>query len=55
MDLKLGLTKQAALELAAQTCLGAAKMVLETGKHPSVLKDEVTTPGAARWAAQLQV
>lgn len=43
--LKLGLTKQAALELAAQTCLGAAKMVLETGKHPSVLKDEVTTPG----------
>lgn len=43
--LKLGLTKQAALELAAQTCLGAAKMVLEAGKHPSVLKDEVTTPG----------
>lgn len=43
--LKLGLTKQAAIELAAQTCLGAAKMVLETGKHPSVLKDEVTTPG----------
>lgn len=43
--LKLGLTKQAALELAAQTCLGAAKTVLETGKHPSVLKDEVTTPG----------
>jgi len=42
---KLGLTKQAALELAAQTCLGAAKMVLETGKHPAVLKDEVTTPG----------
>jgi pyrroline-5-carboxylate reductase len=43
--LKLGLTKQSALELAAQTCLGAAKMVLDTGKHPSVLKDEVTTPG----------
>jgi len=42
---KLGLTKQTAIELAAQTCLGAAKMVLETGKHPSLLKDEVTTPG----------
>jgi len=45
---KLGLTKQAALELAAQTFLGAAKMVLETGKHPAVLKDEVTTPGGSK-------
>lgn len=43
--LKLGLPKKVALELAAQTAIGAAKMVLETGKHPSVLKDEVTTPG----------
>lgn len=43
--LKLGLPKKVALELAAQTALGAAKMVLETGKHPSLLKDEVTTPG----------
>jgi len=51
--LKLGLTKQAALELAAQTCLGAAKMVLETGKHPSVLKDEVTTPGGCTIAGLL--
>ena len=42
---KLGLPKQKAIELAAQTALGAAKMVIETGKHPSVLKDEVTTPG----------
>lgn len=42
---KLGLPKNTAIELAAQTALGAAKMVLETGKHPSVLKDEVTTPG----------
>ena len=50
---KLGLTKQAALELAAQTCLGAAKMVLETGKHPSVLKDEVTTPGGSTIAGLL--
>jgi pyrroline-5-carboxylate reductase len=42
---KLGLTKKDALVLAAQTLVGAGKMVLETGKHPSVLKDEVTTPG----------
>lgn len=43
--LKLGLSKKVAIELAAQTALGAAKMVLKTGKHPAVLKDEVTTPG----------
>lgn len=42
--LKLGLKKEIAIELAAQTAIGAAKMILETGKHPSVLKDEVTTP-----------
>jgi len=41
----LGLKKEQAVELAAQTTLGAAKMVLETGKHPALLKDEVTTPG----------
>lgn len=42
---KLGLSKETAIELAAQTALGAAKMVLETGKHPALLRDEVTTPG----------
>ncbi len=42
---KKGLPKKTAIELAAQTALGAAKMVLETGKHPAILKDEVTTPG----------
>ncbi len=42
---KKGLPKKTAIEMAAQTALGAAKMVLETGKHPAVLKDEVTTPG----------
>jgi len=42
---KMGLSRTAATRLAAQTVLGAAKMVLETGKHPAELKDQVTTPG----------
>ncbi len=42
---KAGLARSTAIELAAQTMMGAAKMVLETGDHPAVLKDKVTTPG----------
>jgi pyrroline-5-carboxylate reductase len=42
---KVGLPRKVATELAAQTCLGAGHMVLETGDHPALLKDEVTTPG----------
>ncbi|MBQ7477137.1 MAG: pyrroline-5-carboxylate reductase [Selenomonadaceae bacterium] len=39
-----GLSRAAAIELAAQTLLGAAKMVLETGEHPAALRDKVTSP-----------
>jgi pyrroline-5-carboxylate reductase len=41
---KVGLPREIATQLAAQTTFGAAKMVLETGYHPALLKDAVTTP-----------
>ncbi|MEO7652700.1 MAG: pyrroline-5-carboxylate reductase, partial [Bryobacteraceae bacterium] len=41
---RVGLPRQLALTLVAQTALGAARMVLSTGRHPASLRDDVTTP-----------
>ncbi|MDP2268894.1 MAG: pyrroline-5-carboxylate reductase dimerization domain-containing protein, partial [Deltaproteobacteria bacterium] len=47
----MGLSRDVALKLAAQTMLGAAKLCLQGGKHPAELKDMVTSPGGTTIAA----
>src|SRR4029453_4863148 len=42
---KMGLSRESSTPLAAQTVLGSAKLLLETGEHPGRLKDMVTSPG----------
>jgi len=44
---KMGLPRNIAVNLAAQTVLGSAKLLLKTKKHPAELKDMVSTPGGA--------
>ncbi|NRA45120.1 MAG: hypothetical protein HRU09_09220 [Oligoflexales bacterium] len=42
---KMGLSRPLALDLSIQTVLGSAKLARETGLHPAILRDRVTTPG----------
>lgn len=42
---RVGLPRELATQLAAQTVYGSAKLLLETGQHPAALKDMVTSPG----------
>ena len=48
---KMGLSREDALLLSAQSVLGAAKLLLETNEHPGRLKDKVTSPGGTAIAA----
>nr|GAT44016.1 predicted protein [Mycena chlorophos] len=49
----MGLPRAEALELAAQTLQGTARMVLQGGSHPAQIKDAVTTPGGCTIAGLL--
>jgi pyrroline-5-carboxylate reductase len=52
---RVGLPRQLALTLVAQTALGAARMVLATGRHPASLRDDVTTPAGCTIAGLLML
>lgn len=51
----MGLPRDLALQLAAQTVAGAAGMVLQSGTHPAILKDHVTSPGGTTIAGLEQL
>jgi pyrroline-5-carboxylate reductase len=47
---RMGLPREAATDLAIHTVFGAAKLALESGRHPAQLKDQVTSPGGTTLA-----
>lgn len=51
----LGLPRSTATELVVQTVVGSAKMLSETGEHPTVLRERVTSPGGTTAAAVRQL
>ena len=51
----LGLPRSTATELVVQTMLGSAKLLRETGEHPTVLRERVTSPGGTTTAAVRQL
>ena len=51
----LGLPRDIATELVVQTMLGSAKLLRETGEHPTVLRERVTSPGGTTAAAVRQL
>lgn len=50
-----GLSRSQAIEMAAQTVLGSAQMVLESGQHPAQLRDAVTSPGGSTIAGVVEL
>jgi pyrroline-5-carboxylate reductase len=52
---RVGLPRQLALTLVAQTAVGAARMVQTTGRHPAALRDDVTTPAGCTIAGLLML
>jgi len=52
---RVGLPRQLALQLVAQTAVGAAKMVQASGRHPAALRDDVTTPAGCTIAGLLML
>lgn len=52
---RVGLPRDLALQLVAQTMLGSARMVLDSGRHPASLRDDVTTPAGCTIGALLML